>query len=249
VFRGWLSRDIIADEHYCATVIQSHIRAYLATMYVYETLYNVTVIQSLFRRRLAVEEARRRRAAIPVIQNFVHSFKFHHHEFTMHSNATKIQATWRGFITHLTYQFTLVDIIIVQSVFRRWQSLKRYWQMRKEKAAVQIQSIWRAHLCSLRYIQMIIDVLIVQSLIRRWLAKQKYNKLQGRFKRESTALNQQALTPSRGVGISPNRAVVMIQKVWRGKKAQIAFVYDLVSIILSQVRRNSHTKLCVQIIY
>jgi hypothetical protein len=41
MFRGWLVRDTLEDRQYCATQIQRIARGYLATMQVYESLYNI----------------------------------------------------------------------------------------------------------------------------------------------------------------------------------------------------------------
>ena len=239
MFRGWLSRDILADEHYCATVIQSHIRAYLATMYVYEALYNVTIIQSLYRQRQAMAEAWLRRSALLVIQKSIRSFQARLKASLLHEKATVIQAAWRRFITHLTYQFNIVDIIIVQSVFRRWQALKLYKLMNDASlnvAVVRMQSLWRSYYCSMSFVKKIIDVIIVQSLIRRWLVIRKYKQLsQLRLTQTLKDRGQVRLEPNNYFVHDEHKAAIIIQKVWRGNKAQTTFVYDLVNIIISQV--------------
>ena len=194
----------------------------------------MTIIQSLFRRRQAIKEAQRRRSAISAIQKNIRSYQLRHNVSILHSKATVIQASWRRFITHLSYQFTIVDIIIVQSVFRRWKALKQYTQERRENLDVRIiriQSLWRSYSCSMTFVKTILDVLIIQSLIRRWLAVRRCQRIKGLQYRIQGELHHDDKVVADGHG-----AAIIIQKVWRGKKTQLSFVYDLIKIIISQVR-------------
>ena len=49
ICRGWLVRDDLEDMNYCATQIQKVARGYLALANIYEGLYNIILVQSIWR--------------------------------------------------------------------------------------------------------------------------------------------------------------------------------------------------------
>ena len=48
ICRGWLVRDDLEDTNYCATQIQKVARGYLALANVFEGLYNIILVQSIW---------------------------------------------------------------------------------------------------------------------------------------------------------------------------------------------------------
>jgi hypothetical protein len=98
-------------------------------------------------------------------------------------------------------------------------------------AVIRLQSLWRSYSCSMKFVKTIIDVLIIQSLIRRWLAVRRCQRIKGLQYRIQGELHHDDKVVADGHG-----AAIIIQKVWRGKKTQLSFVYDLIKIIISQVR-------------
>jgi myosin heavy subunit len=154
-FRGWRVRDQLDDQYYCATEIQRVFRGYLATMSVYEDLYNVTLIQSIVRMKLGMNEAARKRKTLRC------------------SAATKIQSLWRKYVSQLSFQFDVVDIIIVQSIIRRRQVLSTFQQ--QQKAALVLQSTWRGFKCWADYVFTMADIVVSQRTVRQWLAVRRVN--------------------------------------------------------------------------
>ena len=133
LFRGWLSRDTLEDQHYCATQLQRVVRGYIANLRVYKILSNLNMCQK----------------------------------------ATVIQSAWRGYAAQLSYQFDIVDVIIVQSIARRkaaYRIAAEVKHQRREEAATKISSAWRSYDCTMNYLHTLADILIAQSIVRRWIA-------------------------------------------------------------------------------
>ncbi len=97
-------------------------------------------------------------------------------------------------------------------------------------AVIRLQSLWRSYSCSSKFVKTVVDVLIIQSFIRRWLVYQKVKRLKASDTRDFYCYSDRMVITAR------HNAAKLIQKVWRGRKAQLAFIYDLVNIIISQVR-------------
>jgi hypothetical protein len=58
----------------------------------------------------------------------------------------RLQALWRSYRIRSCYQFVVVDVIIVQSVFRRWSACREAKLLLEEKrkhSAIKIQKCWR----------------------------------------------------------------------------------------------------------
>ena len=120
-FRGWFARDSLEDNHYCATQIQRVARGYLATMHVFEDLYSITIVQSVARMHLAINRAVDRLSSIIAIQSWWRGLQARDHVDKMDYSAVAIQSQWRRYLAQMTYQFDMIDVIIVQSVARRWR--------------------------------------------------------------------------------------------------------------------------------
>ena len=60
-----------------------------------------------------------RKIALVKIQSVVRSYNTRDEISYLSMNALTIQVLWRGYSTQLSYQFQIVDIIIVQSIFRQ----------------------------------------------------------------------------------------------------------------------------------
>ena len=60
-----------------------------------------------------------RKIALVKIQSVVRSYNTRDEISYLSMNALTIQVLWRGYSTQLSYQFQIVDIIIVQNIFRQ----------------------------------------------------------------------------------------------------------------------------------
>jgi hypothetical protein len=130
VFRGWWAREALEVDRYCAIEIQRVIRGYLGRMsYIYD-LYCVIVAQSVARRYLAFYESAVRLANVLYIQAIYRGYRvrselMRYVQQGQEVAATMIQAQYRSYDAQMNLINTLADILIVQSVARRWLVLKK----------------------------------------------------------------------------------------------------------------------------
>ncbi len=230
VFRGYVCRRELAFEHKNATVIQSAWRRFSAQLYYQFDVVDIIIVQSIARMR----SAQKRCAAL------------RHKKHT--KAAIVIQKYWRSYDCTMIYLHSIADILIVQSVVRRWIALRAYPKLRQQrhdematriqtafrgyyarknckihKAAVTIQKTWRGFKDYVDYIFTIADIVLVQKTVRSWLANRRVEKLK----------------VQRGVEII-NNAAITIQKSWKTYQAQMNMLFSLVHIIIVQsvVRRR-----------
>ena len=191
VFRGWIARDSLEDNHYCAIQIQRTVRGYLATMHVFEDLYSITIVQSVVRRFLAMNLAVDRLSSIIAMQSWWQGIRTRDYLEEMEYSAVTVQASWRRYLAQMSYQFDVIDIIIVQSVVRRWKT-------RRVLAAVRLQ-------CFARYVAA--NVLFDERLAEHNLALQRTSAIQIQARWRSYAAQMTLLKYI---------AATKIQSHWRG---------------------------------
>ncbi|KAL7552826.1 hypothetical protein ACHAWF_018717 [Thalassiosira exigua] len=130
IFRGWWARESLDVDRYCAVEIQRIVRGHLSRMaYIYD-LYCIIVVQSVARRYLAFYTSAVRLANILYIQAIYRGYRVREELMRYVRNgqevaATFIQSQWRSYDAQMNYINTLADILIVQSVARRWLVLKK----------------------------------------------------------------------------------------------------------------------------
>ncbi len=130
VFRGWWMRETMEVDRFCATEIQRIVRGHLCRMnYIYD-LYCITVAQSVCRRFLAFNKSAVRLANVLYIQAIYRGYRVRSElsRYVVEGQevaATLIQSQWRSYDAQMNYINTLADILIVQSVARRWLTLRR----------------------------------------------------------------------------------------------------------------------------
>lgn len=246
--------------HYNAKAIQRYVRGYLATMTVYEEIYKITLVQNFVRMKHAQALADYRRYMIVQVQACVRGFILRGRLEKICDKAITIQSAWKAFYYRLVYQFKLLDIIILQSVWRRKQACvsanrKRYalqvraatmvqarWRCYdaretylqykiEDRAATIIQTQWRCYDTSMDYLHFLADVLIVQSMVRRWFAMREVTAI---LVNKSIVLQRVA----RGyLGRSEARRVrsaITIQKTWRGFVAFADYMFKIADIVIVQ---------------
>lgn len=257
------------DNHYCATQIQRITRGYLATMHVFEDLYSITIVQSVVRRFLAINVAVDRLASIIAIQAWYRGIRAREAADERFYSALAIQTTWRRFMCQMTYQFDIIDIIIVQSVVRRRQAM----QLRKRTAAVvriqafgraiiamkkyvaakamhdlvtrhtsatKIQTCWRSYIAQMRMLMTIVNVIVIQSVWRRRAVEKIYKPHLHRIKLAKERKRQSS--------------AIKIQSAWRGFTAFsgytiVRYENQAATLIQSQWRSYLHsTNYCIMLI-
>lgn len=130
IFRGWWAMEGIDVDRYCAIEIQRIVRGYLARMtYIYD-LYCIIVAQSVARRYLSFYTSAVRLANILYIQAIYRGYRVRAELRRYVRNgqevaATFIQSQWRSYDAQMNYINNLADILIVQSVARRWLTLRK----------------------------------------------------------------------------------------------------------------------------
>jgi IQ calmodulin-binding motif len=130
----------------CAVKIQSQWRSYDCSMNYLHFIADVLITQSVVRRYLAIRRCIQiRNNNALVMQKAVRSFLARIFVKRIRS-VILIQSAYRGFVCYADYMFTISDIVLAQSVARRWLKQKDYPQKlhdHKSKAAVVIQNRWR----------------------------------------------------------------------------------------------------------
>ena len=122
---------------------------------------------------MAIAQVDIRKITLVKIQSAVRSYNTRDKISYLSMNALTIQVLWRGYSTQFSYQFQIVDIIIVQSIFRQKTAsiiFKERLYKKRYNSILNNQTSWRSHSCLEIHIITIGDILIVQSVVRRWLA-------------------------------------------------------------------------------
>lgn len=223
-FRGWFARDSLEDNHYCATQIQRVVRGYLATMHVFEDLYSITIVQSVVRMHLSINDAVDRLSSIIAIQAWWRGIKTRDDIEEMDYSAVAIQANWRRYLGQMSYQFDIIDIIIVQSVARRWKT-------RRDLAAKRIQCLARVVIAKKRFQQK----KGMQSLVTRHTSA---TKIAARWRAHAAQMQ-----------LLHELSAMKIQSCWRSYTAQVQLLISIVNVILIQVsqRLNGFVLCCLNI--
>jgi len=91
--------------------------------------------------------------------------------------ATRIESTWKRIIHQEKYRLAVANIVVSQSLVRRFLASRRAVAMRQEKCAIIIQKRWRGFLAFEKYIQTIFYLLVLQSTARRLLACRRVREL------------------------------------------------------------------------
>ena len=257
-FRGWQDRDMLETTHYCATQIQKIARSFLVSISAFDSLYRVILVQAAARGLIAKNRYQRVRGKIIQIQKCFRGFQGRLDVAMFHVAATIIQSMGRGYLARLQYQFALVDIIVTQSVARRWLTVQ---QTSKTRKIIFVQSVARRWMAVQRASN-IRKIIIVQSVARRWAVvkrvqvdeEQQRNhaacKIQAVWRSFQATTNlifaladiiivqrtvRQWLAVKELKSLQWEACATKIQTLWRGYKARMGMLYRLVDIIITQV--------------
>lgn len=229
-WRGKQVRRELSYLHWSATKIQTAFRSYTAKLNYQFDVVDIIIVQSIARMRAAMK-----------LRELMHQKK-------LHDAATVIQKSWRSYDSTMNYLHTVADILIVQSVVRRWiatrfvseyradiheemslriQMCVRSWlaktRVKKQRAARDIQKVWRGFWGYTDYVFTLADIIIAQKTVRGFIARKKVAKMRS----DRTELIRY-------------NAATMIQSNWRRYTAQMEMLFNLVHIIIVQsiVRRK-----------
>jgi len=132
----------------------------------------------------------------------------------MHYGAVAIQANWRRYLAQMSYQFDIIDIIIVQSVARRWRT-------RRLLATVRLQCFAR----TLRALHVYRERRATHELIMRHVSA---TKIQANWRSYSAQM-----------GLLHYIAATRIQARWRSHLAQMDLLEHIASVRI-QARWRTH---------
>jgi len=133
-FRGFWVRDCISVDHYCAKVIQKTYRGYMCRYDYQWDLYRIVKVQSIWRKNIARVQAANLLGHAILLQAICRGFLVRkqirdiqpvYQIDTYEVAAVVIQARWRGFSAEMNFIKSLVDVLIVQTIVRRWLAIRR----------------------------------------------------------------------------------------------------------------------------
>jgi len=208
------------------------VRGYLATMHVFEDLYSITIVQSVVRMHLAINVAVDRLSSIIAIQSWWRGIKTRDLIEEMDYSAVAIQAHWRRYRAQMSYQFDIIDIIIVQSVARRWKT-------RRVLACVRLQCLARVLIAKKRFHEkMSMHVLVTRhtsatKIQARWRSHSAQMKLLRYI--AATRIQARWRTYFAEEQYLLQRSATKIQSCWRSYAAQVHLLVSVVNVIVIQV--------------
>jgi IQ calmodulin-binding motif len=234
LYRGGSMRDHELLEHCCAIEIQRHVRGLIASLHVYDDIYKITLAQACVRRKQAMNYAMDRMVAIIEMQSLFRGCLLRMRRDRLAKAVTCVQTAWRAFSGRFNYQLDLLDVIIVQSVWRRKSARILYKGMvhdHRVRCAVKIQSQWRSYDCTMNYLHYLADVLITQSAARRWMARNRCHAIRV----DHVVVLQAAVRCFLAkLCLQRIRSAILIQSVWRGFVCYADYMFTISDILLVQ---------------
>ena len=161
--RAFIARKDYVRHVKAVTAIQSIYRSFSRRLDYICILMDIVTIQCQWRRNLAVVRSRERRALVVSIQSRARAF-IARNNYARHINAaTAIQSFYRGFSARWDYEFDLMDIVTVQSVWRRKLALARSRELR---ALIAMQACGRGYLVRTHLLQLNVSAARIQAMLR-----------------------------------------------------------------------------------
>mmetsp|Transcript_17979 Transcript_17979/g.25351 ORF Transcript_17979/g.25351 Transcript_17979/m.25351 type:complete len:1988 (+) Transcript_17979:258-6221(+) len=225
-YRGWMVRDVLEDEHYCAGIIQIYVRSLLAKNVV-KRLRSVIKIQARWRSYAAQLHYQFDIVDIIIVQNLVRRWAARRELEVLrwekqYFSAIKIQSNWRRYVAHTDYIFTIADVLVVQRTFRKWLAEKeltnRKLMFESQKcynAATLIQSAFRRYSARMNLLFQMVNIIVVQSIVRRKLAQNRMLELIAEHiaaRRIQTKWRDKTNATFR----KQRESAIHIQRIWRG---------------------------------
>jgi hypothetical protein len=147
MYRGFWVRDCLDVDHYCAAVIQKAFRHFHPRINSSFDVFRIVIVQSVWRRNIARRNTSNKLAHIIAIQAAFRGSRARR-KLTRHIDrmwqvhraeraivaATAIQSRWRSYVCETHFIRSLVDVLILQTIFRRWSAKRRAAVLRKAMA-------------------------------------------------------------------------------------------------------------------
>lgn len=139
-----------------ATLIQAHVKSYIAKVSYRNKAHATIIVQSLWRSYLARQELNR---------------------LITEKAALKIQTLYRAYVARKRFICTVKAIEIIQRMYRSYVQRLIDQRNRRNYAAILIQSYWRTHVMQREFQNMVKVVILAQSLWRAKMAKARVIQL------------------------------------------------------------------------
>jgi hypothetical protein len=242
IARGFLVRKRQTRLVTAVTHVQAAWRAFCCRFSYQLDILDIIIVQSVWRKAIA-------------------KIKYHRLLFENQVRcAVKIQSQWRSYDCSMNYLHYIADVLIVQSIMRRYMAIKRCNAIRTDnaliiqmavrvflaklvleriKSAILIQSAYRGFVCYADYMFTISDIVLAQSVARRWIKQKDYPKLLHDYRSNAAITVQKhwrgfAQVTKYHVMCQENRAAVLIQSAWRRFVHFSMFIVIIDSVIRIQ---------------
>lgn len=170
-YRGSKARTMLRYEDYCATKIQATWRGYGDYLIYVDAVESAVLIQSVARMW-------RRRKMFLFVQKAARQLELQMQAAREEAASVKIQTFLRGSSCRMSFCNTVIDIVIVQSVIRRWSAGRVVNEMQaRRRAATKIQSWIRGRFDYIEFMLVVSVAVMIQTLIRRDQAMKKLEHL------------------------------------------------------------------------
>ncbi|KAL3923320.1 MAG: hypothetical protein SGILL_001724 [Bacillariaceae sp.] len=274
IVRGYLAAVHAYDAIYFVCRIQAVARSFLCRVEIRKQKEAVAVLQAFYARiqeqkNCAATDIQRTYRGYKIykalngnphvvgLQMLFRGYKARKDYSIARSSACVMQKYWRSYSACMAFQMDVADIITVQSVVRRWSSLREVEIIRysaHSDAVTCLQTSWRAHSARNQY-QRYKAATCIQCSWRMTSAKTLSEKYKSARTIQATWRGFQAYTDyiflivdvlvvqrkvrqwlaiKRANDVRKEKAAVTIQKTWKMHKAQVNLLYSLVHIIMVQ---------------
>lgn len=230
-----------------AVVIQQHWRCFNCRIYFLYHLIACTLIQTSFRRSVALHAYVARRQSVVKVQCEVRSFLVRSTIYHAHLVSSDIQRNWRGFHCRSKLWRLSIGVIFFQAMFRRWLAFRSLKKLILLKKCFVVQSMWRGHQARCNYIRILVGSLIVQSVIRRHLAARDFLKMRWVVLKFQSCLREFMIRTAYN---DARHFICHLQCFWRGYYVRSAlFMYSCCIISLQAIFRMKQALKRVACIY
>jgi hypothetical protein len=160
-YRGIRARTMLRYEGYCAAKIQATWRGYWDYLLYCDALESAMVIQSVVRMW-------RQRKMFLFVQQAARQLEMQMQAAREEAASVKIQTFLRGSSRRISFCNTVIDVVIVQSVIRRWSASRGVNKMQVRcRAATKIQAWIRGRCDYYEFMLVVSAAVMIQALIRR----------------------------------------------------------------------------------
>lgn len=250
LFRGSRCYRNYQRNRYNAIVIQKYVRRHQAILDYGESMWAVLKIQSFIRMGRDMDIACWRLASVICIQAHIRKFLVRKRYMLLNSKAVVIQSAWRGYNGYFNFLHSLADVLIVQSVVRRFLAMKVAHKLKLEEetnAATIIQKHFRGYIGFTNYLFDLNDIITTQACVRRFLAISKAARLRNKLINTSATTIQSSWRRFWGYShfVITRYEITLFQALVRGHltRQQLSMQVFCATMIQAQYRCHSAMKM------